>query len=643
MERRLHTIAGHVAPRRVEAACGIIGVVGGSAPAVDYLLEGLTILQNRGYDSAGVVTVPRDPKAGLRVSKFASGATSGATADALERLRAAAPAHLGDMGVGIGHTRWATHGAKTDLNAHPHLDATGRIAVVHNGVIENADELAAHLAAQGFPCKSETDTEVIAQLIGHIITTKKVNLVEAVEQAQKQLMGSWGIAVLDREHPEYLVAAAHGSPLLIGVAGSQKFIASEASAFAKYTRQYISLRDREVVKISVSGELELARHETYADTEEVQLSPAPFPHWTLKEIHEQPAAIMRALNFGGRILDKARVKLGGLEEHRETLLQVDHLLIAACGTSQHAGIFGARLMLMLRSFKTVRVMDAAEVDIHDLPASARGGMLVISQSGETKDVMRTLQMGLDHDLPCMSVVNAVGSTVARTARCGVYLNAGREVAVASTKAFTSQATVLAEIAVWFAQNRGEHGVELYTREAVVSALQGLSLNVQACISRVQSQCKQVAKHLLDGNHNKMFILGKGSAYPIALEGALKIKEIAYIQAEGYAGGALKHGPFALIEVGTPIMLIILDDNEAKRMLTAAAEVHSRGAHVIAITDSDEVASSRYVHQCIRVPSAGLLTGISAIIPFQLIAYELSVMKGIDPDRPKNLAKAVTVL
>lgn len=302
-------------------------------------------------------------------------------------------------------------------------------------------------------------------------------------------------------------------------------------------------------------------------------------------------------------------------------------------------MFGARIMRMLRAFKTVIVVDAAELEPMDLPQSARGGLLVISQSGETKDVMRALNLGLERDIPCMSVVNAVGSTVARSSRCGVYLNAGREVAVASTKAFTCQATVLTEIAVWFAQNRGEHGVEQYAREACVTSLQQLSLQMQAAITRCHAQCRSVAQMLHDKRHNKVFVLGKGAAHPIALEGALKIKEIGYIQAEGYAGGALKHGPFALIEKGTPIFLIILEDADKRRMQTAAAEVHARGAFVVAVTDSEEVAKDRHVDLAIRVPSCGLLTAVLATIPFQLIAYELAVANGNDPDKPRNLAKS----
>jgi glucosamine--fructose-6-phosphate aminotransferase (isomerizing) len=306
------TLGRHLQPPTAAEACGIIGVVGGTAPAVDYILEGLSILQNRGYDSAGMVTITEGR--GLHVARFASGVT---TSDALEKLRGASAAFRGDRHVGLGHTRWATHGAKTDNNAHPHLDATGRIAVVHNGVIENSEELKAsrdvfsclfasdsgnnhqaELAKEGFPCVSETDTEVIAQLVGFLVVRKGLALMEAVEQAQRRLKatvmlmfflflmflakGSWGIALLDKEHPEYLVAAAHGSPLLIGVAGDKKFIASEASAFAKYTRQYVALKDREVVKISVAGDMAVERHETYADTEEVITSPAPFPHWTIR-------------------------------------------------------------------------------------------------------------------------------------------------------------------------------------------------------------------------------------------------------------------------------------------------------------------------------------------------------------------------
>jgi glucosamine--fructose-6-phosphate aminotransferase (isomerizing) len=432
-----------------------------------------------------------------------------------------------------------------------------------------------------------------------------------------------------------MILAKNGSPLIIGVGQGQMFVASEPAAFGQYTKEFIALEDGETAIItSDSHSLDRSRIEL-APYEKIEVSPAPWPHWTIKEIFEQPEALARALNYGGRFRDEVSVKLGGLDANLNILKGVRHLVIAACGTSFYSGLAGAQYMRLLNAFETVQVIDAAEVAPQNLP-SANGALLVISQSGETKDVHRALQMALDNDMPSLSIVNVVGSLIARTTHCGVYLNAGREHAVASTKAFTSSCTVLAMIAVWFAQIGDASDVQ--KRRAAIDALHRLPTNVGMTL-RVRDQCKAIAKYLANEQH--IFILGKGHALPIAMEGALKIKEISYIHAEGYPGGALKHGPYALITEGTPIILIILNDRHAGLMQIVAEEVKSRGAKTIVITDLNTMRndSADFV---IKIPSNGVLTNILAVIPLQLIAYETSVLKGIDPDRPKNLAKAVTV-
>lgn len=384
------------------------------------------------------------------------------------------------------------------------------------------------------------------------------------------------------------------------------------------------------------------RMEMAADVK-VRLSPAPYPHWTIREIYEQPKALAAALGFGGRISED-RVFLGGLEENKVELLKCNDLLIGACGTSLHAGMYGARLMRRLGSFRTVQTIDAAEAQTDDIPKS-NAGLLVVSQSGETKDVHRLLQLaqGMRENIPCFSVVNAVGSLIARNTGCGVYTHAGRENAVASTKAFVTQVTVMALIASWFSQNREDS--DDTKRQNLISALHRLPI-VMGMALRTRDKCMEVAEKLMKSEH--MFVLGKGYAEPIAHEGALKIKEITYLHAEGYSGGALKHGPFALIEDEkngkfgkTPIIMIILDDEHGALMKTAAEEVRARGAYTIVITDN-----AKMVENCaddiITIPNNGALTALLAIIPLQLIAYELSLKRGINPDVPRNLAKAVTV-
>eukprot|EP01112_Ceratiomyxa_fruticulosa_P018570 TRINITY_DN5967_c0_g2_i1.p1 TRINITY_DN5967_c0_g2~~TRINITY_DN5967_c0_g2_i1.p1 ORF type:complete len:650 (-),score=110.85 TRINITY_DN5967_c0_g2_i1:327-2276(-) len=613
-------------------SCGIIGYVGKKGDdAVPYLIEGLSILESRGYDSAGMTTITQDEKGAnvLMTSKFAS---EGSTSDAIKKLKNASGRHQGHW-VGIAHTRWATHGGKTDRNAHPHLDANSRVAVIHNGVIENASSLREELEKHGVVFKSETDTEVIAQLVGHYMV-KGASVFDAVKQTQTRLQGTWGVALVCKDTPDQIIALKNGSPMLIGIGQDRMFIASESGAFSRHTKEFIAMEDGEIAILRADGHsLDISRVEQ-APQENISLSPAPFPHWTIKEIMEQPMSISRALSYGGRILDDNRVKLGGLDDSKDLLLPVRHLIITGCGTSFFAGQMGAKIMRYLNSFETVQVIDSAEVGRESFPRTG-GGVLLISQSGETKDVHRVLILAEELGVARFSVVNAVGSLIARSTNCGAYLNAGREHAVASTKAFTSQVTVLSLIGNWFAQQRH---TEEAKRRHLIESLHRLPTNLGMAL-RVKDQCQAIAKKLNSSKH--LFVLGKGLSEPIAYEGALKIKEITYLHAEGYSGGALKHGPFALIEKDTPIILIILDDTHASLMRIAAEEVRARGAYTLVITNQPSLAKG-VANDTIIIPSNGILTALLAIIPLQLIAYELAVLRGIDPDRPRNLAKAVTV-
>lgn len=606
--------------------CGIVGYVGKKPMARDVLLAGLNILENRGYDSAGLATIGEGDV--IDIAKFASLGTS----DALTRLAEASQNHAGRM-IGIAHTRWATHGGKTDENAHPHMDAGKRVAVVHNGVIENAGEIRAELENKGVKFLSETDTESIAQLIGFYIG-EGLAMREALQKTLERLRGTWGLAVMNAHEPSKLYVARNGSPIVIGIGKDQMFIASEPTAFAQYTKDYISLKDGELVIVDAAAtDLNLERIETMPD-EEIPTSPAPYPHWTIKEIYEQPEAISRALNHGGRFADDLRVKLGGLDAQEETLLSIRHLVIAACGTSYHAGLYAAQLMRDLHAFETVQVVDASELtDAHF--ASQGAGILVISQSGETKDVHRALVRAQERGVPAFSVVNRVRSLIARTTNCGVYLNAGYEHAVASTKAFTTQVTVLSLIAIWFAQHK-ENGLQM--RRNVIENLHRLPTLARQAL-KTEEACKAIAQEIV--NATDLFVLGKGDAMSIAYEGALKIKEITYMHAEGYPGGALKHGPFALISEGTPIILTIFDDEHGHLMRTAAEEVKARGARVIIVTDRAEFVKD-LSKDIIEIPNNGRFTGLLSVLPMQLLAYHIAVLRGHNPDKPRNLAKAVTV-
>lgn len=624
--------------------CGIAGVVGTEQhDARDFLLEGLTVLRNRGYDSAGLATMPEEG-GHMVLTKYAS---DGDKADSIELVRAHSSSSAGHS-VGIAHTRWATHGGKTDENAHPHHDSSGKIALVHNGTLNNANDLRRELQKVGHVFSSQTDTEVIAKLIGHYRDQDNSSVKDATEKALQRCDGTWGLCIMCTDDPDELVVACNGSPLVIGIADDRTFVASETSAFNRYTKNFISMTDGEIGVLHADGRtLDLSRRQVAPD-QEVKLSPDPYPHWTIKECLEQPEAIARALGFGGR-LGSDQIFLGGLDNAFERVSKIKHMTLSACGTSLHASMYGERLMKHLQSFESVSSIDSAETEAKDFPCQEQPeqtGLIVVSQSGETKDVVRVVNTAMGKGVTVMSVVNAVGSLIARTTKLGVYCNAGRENAVASTKAFTTQVTILALIALWFrqARDRLEGKATSLASTKLQDSLMRLPISFGMAL-KTREQCKKIAESLLDKEH--CFVLGKGYAEPVALEGALKIKEMTYLHAEGYSGGALKHGPFALIddEAGkfgaTPIVMIILDDQHAHHMRTAAEEVRARGADVIIITDKRELARD-LCDDPIVIPSNGVLTALGAILPIQLISYELALMKGINPDTPRNLAKAVTV-
>jgi glucosamine--fructose-6-phosphate aminotransferase (isomerizing) len=627
--------------------CGIAGVVGAKGDARDYLIEGLTILKNRGYDSAGIATMTEENPS-LLVTKYAS---EGEKADGLNLVDKRSAISNGHN-IGIAHTRWATHGGKTDANAHPHTDSSGKIALVHNGTLNNANELRKELQSRGHVFNSQTDTEVIAKLIGECYEKNGSRSVkEATEQALARCDGSWGLCIMCTDCPDQLVVARNGSPLVIGIGSDRTFIASETSAFNRYTKNFISMNDGEIGILRADGStLDLSRMQEAPD-QEVKLSPAPYPHWTLKECVEQPEAIARALGFGGRLTSE-HIQLGGLEKMKDDLSRVKYLTLSACGTSLNAAKYAEKLMKHLGSFDMVHSLDAAETDSNDFPKCTQkakeSAFLVVSQSGETKDVANVVNAAQENDLTVLSVVNAVGSLIARTTKLGVYCNAGRENAVASTKAFTTQVTVLALIALWFRELKDK--VNGVTKNSLEAALLKESLmRLPICCGMAlknRDQCREVAERLNGKEH--CFILGKGYGEAVAYEGALKIKEMCYLHAEGYSGGALKHGPFALIESdengklgATPIIMLILDDNHAHHMRTAAEEVKARGAELIIITDKKELADG-LTSDPIIIPSNGPMTALGAVMPIQLIAYELAMLRGINPDTPRNLAKAVTV-
>lgn len=619
---RLELICKHLQTSTpVNPACGIVAVVSNDQNVTPMVMEGLKILQNRGYDSAGIASVDQGQ---LHLEKFAS---EFSTNDALERLERQVEFLPGN--VALGHTRWATHGNRTDINAHPHRSNSGRLVLIHNGILENAEEIKADLLKEGVIFTSQTDTEVIVQYLEFLMIRESIEIQEAYDLATRRMLGTWGLVVLDLHHPNQLFVASKGSPLLIGLGDETLFVASETAAFNRYVKEYIALSNGESALLTPKGHSLRSVDILKLAPEQILLSPAPFPHWTLREIHEQPRAIQHSMSNGGRILNSGMVKLGGLESHQEQLLRIRHLIISGCGTSLYAAKYGARLMRMLKSFESVRVIDAAELTPEDFLKDS--GLLVISQSGETKDVHRCMMIASEHEIPVFSIVNQVGSLIARTALCGTYIQAGRENGVASTKSFMCQVVVLSMMSIWFAQKRG---IALSARQSLISSLQRLP-SVVANILKYDQVYRTLAQTILKTGHKSLFILGKGLSQEIALEGALKMKEISYLHVEGFSGGALKHGPYALIQEGTPVIILKMDDQHRSLMNVAVSEIKSRGANVFTISDLIEPDN-------ITIPTNGLLSSLSAVVVLQLISYYLSVEQQINPDAPRNLAKAVTV-
>ena len=610
--------------------CGIVGYLGTteSAEAVETVLAGLDLLQNRGYDSVGVSIIESNK---IRTVKCASTATN----NALEVLKGRLDP-LPISNTSIGHTRWATHGGKTDANAHPHHDEQDRISLVHNGIIENFAEIRADGVKKGYSFRSSTDTEVVALLIGAFLDEGRTML-EAIQHATARLKGTWALVLLHRDFPKKMWAVRNGSPLLLGSSPSCIMVASEQIAFQSYINQYIVLKDHDVLEIENRGDefvfnKSLAKYRReQTNVEDVAATPAPWPHWMLKEIMEQPAAVLRAMNNGGRIASETTVKLGGLDACRPLLENIDHLVLLGCGTSYHAGLWSLSMFKSLEAFDTVTIYDGADFCARDIPRRGKTAAVLLSQSGETKDLQRCIQVLQEGGIIRLGVVNVIDSFIARETNCGVYLNAGREVAVASTKSFTNQCVVLALIAVWFSQVKGTHEEK---RRKIIRDLYQLPVQLASVIvEENRDLLRQTASPLRKAP--SMFLLGKGKEEAIAKEGALKLKEIAHIHAEGYSTAALKHGPFGLLEPHMPVLILDLGEEFRDKTANARAEVAARDAHIINLCDIPE-------ESVCAIESNGTFGGLIANVCVQLIAYECAVIQGKSPDYPRNLAKVVTV-
>ena len=617
--------------------CGISGYIG-SRDAACILYDALTILQNRGYDSCGIVTCNNEGE-DVCVTKCVSQNVS----DAIEHLEQVVHSH-GTNNIGIAHTRWATHGGKTERNAHPQFDESRRIFVVHNGIIDNYRNIKEDLIGKGVVFVSETDTEVIAQLIGYYMREME-DIALGVKAALNRLEGTWGLLVLDVHNPDKLVVARKGSPMFIGIGREEMYVASEIAAFGGSVDRCIALKDGEIIIVTPDkSDIDISRVESVSTEDKILLSPKPYKYWTEKEIMEQDITIQAALNNGGRISSSICVKLGGLDQEKELFKDIKNLILLGCGTSYYACLYASKLMRLFSTFASVQVVEASEFTSSYLNAPDCA-VLLVSQSGETRDLLRCLDIIENNTSSVVSfaVVNRVGSLLSRRVKCGVYLNAGREVGVASTKSFTSQVIVLSLIACWFSQ------MELWTKKTKTLRKQIIEQIIRVpsyCHTLLVSEslnnkCEEIAKSLSPKNH--CFILGKGFGEAIAKEAALKIKEITYLHAEGFPGGALKHGPFALIDEGTPVILLVLNNEDRYFMESTIHEVKARGAYTIIISDiGQEDLNHDIIDDYIFIPHNGHLTSLMGIFPLQLIAYRLAIQKGLNPDRPKNLAKTVTV-
>jgi glutamine---fructose-6-phosphate transaminase (isomerizing) len=606
--------------------CGIVGYIGDRG-ATPLLLDGLKRLEYRGYDSAGVAILNGH---GVETRKAAG---------KISRLEAALASSPIDGNLGIAHTRWATHGAPNECNAHPHVDCKNNIAVVHNGIIENSTALKAHLVERGHKFVSETDTEVLAHLIEEAFDG---NLEDAVIEALWQVEGTYGIAVVSGEDPDKIVAARKGSPLLIGLGDGEYYIASDASAILAHTREVVYLDDGDLAVLSRDGykvidlrarELERAVHKIEWDLHQIERG--GYAHFMLKEIFEQPETIQNCMR--GRLIDETgTAKLGGLNMSDEELLKFNNIIITACGTSWHSALIGEH-MIEEHTRIPVEVEYASEFRYRNPIVNDRTLCIVISQSGETADTLAAMREAKNRGARTYGIVNVVGSTIARESGGGIYVHAGPEIGVASTKAFTSQVVALALLTLKIARLKD---MSVVKGKEIVDALHALPGQVQQILDRA-SEIEALAEEFKRAQN--FLYLGRGYNFPTALEGALKLKEISYIHAEGYPAAEMKHGPIALIDEMMPVVFIAPHDSVFDKVVSNVQEVKARKGRVIAITSREEPALAEKLDYEFRVPQTiDMLMPVLACIPLQLLAYYIAVKRGSNVDQPRNLAKSVTV-
>ncbi len=608
--------------------CGIVGYIG-NKNCVPILLGGLKQLEYRGYDSAGIGVVNRESVEVIKsVGKVA----------ALESKINGSPFR---STVGIGHTRWATHGVPNERNAHPHVNNANTLMLIHNGIIENYAEIKKTLIADGFRFVTETDTEALVHLIDSFMR-RGLPLLKAVRAALSQVEGTYGIAVVHASEPDCIVVAKNGSPLTIGIGDNENFIASDVSALIANTKRIVYLEDGDIAEIrrdsffvnDVSDQ-RIEKEVQHITVKLEEISKSGYPHYMLKEIMEQPESVYNSMR--GRLLyDEGTSKLGGIEEYADRLALSKRIIISACGTSWHAGLVGEYMFEQFAETST-EVEYASEFRYRNPIITNDDTVIFISQSGETADTLAALKETKRKGALALGLCNVVGSSIARESTAGVYLHAGPEIGVASTKAFTSQLTALALITLMIARKKR---MSLTDGQTIVRELQLIPDKIRT-ILRLNAQIEALAKKFADARN--FLYLGRGYNFPVALEGALKLKEISYIHAEGYPAAEMKHGPIALIDENMPAVFIALKDSTYDKILSNIQEVKARHGKIIAIANEDDEEIDNYVDYSIKIPrTIRMLNPILSAIPLQLLAYHIAVQKGLNVDQPRNLAKSVTV-
>lgn len=609
--------------------CGIIGYIG-HREAWDIIISGLKRLEYRGYDSAGVALINKD----LRTYKKA-----GKVSDLEDFAKGVDKSGK----IGMGHTRWATHGAPSDRNSHPHSSGNRRLSIIHNGIIENYAVLKEALQAKGYEFRSDTDTEVLIHLIEDIQKSEGLNLFESIRIALNEVVGAYAIVVMSIEEPDALVAARKGSPMVIGVGKGEYFIASDASPIVEYTKNVIYLEDNQIAYIE-RNELVIKSTDNILQTpyiEELELElemleKGGFEHFMLKEIYEQPRSIRDCMR--GRIYPReGKIQLSGLNEYIEKLKSVDRIIIIACGTSWHAGLV-AEYLIEEYARLPVEVEYASEFRYRNPIVTTKDIVIAISQSGETADTLAAIELAKDKGATIFGVCNVVGASIPRTTHAGAYTHAGPEIGVASTKAFTAQVTVLTLIALSLAEKRGT--LKLSERVQLLTELEEIPVLVEKCIAN-NNHILAIAEKFKDST-NCLF-LGRGAGFPVALEGALKLKEISYIHAEGYPAAEMKHGPIALIDEDMPVVVIAAKNSSYEKVVSNIQEVKARKGVVIAIVTEGDTVVKQIADYTIEIPDASeAFLPLIATIPLQLLSYHIAVLRECDVDQPRNLAKSVTV-